>query len=362
MVYNFVTKVMIRCGFIVFWIGIIALFIYLSPAARLIFKSGRVITVATWPDYIDEDSIREFEKNTGIKVYINFYENNEELLSKLELTKSQGYDLVIPTDSSTRILIEKGMLKKLDKSKLNFWHELDSRLLGHYFDPKNEYSIPYYWDIMGIGYDKTAFMQPPSDGWGLLFDKNVTPGHVGMTDDPREVILSAAQYLFGKVTDLNSEELEQIKKLLLEQKQWVESYSDLRGEFLLYSKTSAVAMIPSFQVWAGIKSGQFKNLGFLVPKKAFMLIDNIVIPKAGSNTDLVYEFINFLYQKDVLRINADLQGFLPTRKDLMLERDTSYISGIENLSKLKDFKQFSFFDSSISLKDLNRIWLAVKAA
>ena len=64
----------------------------------------------------------------------------------------------------------------------------------------------------------------------------------------------------------------------------------------------------------------------------------------------------------MLRINADLQGFLPTRKDLMLERDTSYISGIENLSKLKDFKQFSFFDSSISLKDLNRIWLAVKAA
>ncbi|HJM68645.1 MAG TPA: spermidine/putrescine ABC transporter substrate-binding protein [Candidatus Babeliales bacterium] len=362
MVYNFVARLIARLGFIAFWIGVIALFVYFSPITNLLLKPPRSISVATWPDYIDEDSVREFEKKTGVTVYINFYENNEELLSKLELTKSRGFDLVLPTDSSTRTLIKNGMLKKLDKSKLNFWKDLDSRLLGHYFDPKNEYSIPYYWDLIGIGYDKAAFKGAPVNSWSLLFEEGVTLGHVGMTDDPGEVIFTAAQYLFGSIKDLSKEQLEQVKELLLKQKRWVESYSDLRGEFLLYSKTSSAAMIPSFQVWSGIKSGQFNDLGFMVPKDAFMLIDNVVIPKSGSNTDLVYEFINFLYKKDVLRINSDLHGFLPSRKDLMLERNNSHMVGAENLSTLKDFKKFSFFDSSISRQDLNQVWLAVKAA
>ena len=355
-------KFSVRAALVAFWIVVLAFFIYFSPVTTYFFKPSRAISIATWADYIDEDAVKEFEAQTGIKVYINFYENNEELLAKLELTKMQTYDLVIPTDSSVDILIKKGLLKKLDKQKLNFWHELDPRLLGKYFDPKNEYSIPYFWDILGIGYNKELFADRPPLSWGLLYDKNMTPGHVGMTDDPREVIFLAAQYLFGTIENLTTEKLQQVQELLLQQKAWVESYSDLRGEFLLYSKTCSVALIPSFQVWAGIKSGQFENIGFLVPKQPFMIIDSVVIPKNSSNTDLVYQFINFIYQKSVLGINAERHGFFTARKDLMDEKDTSYIGGMENVNTLKDFSKFSFFKNSIPKQKINDIWLALKAA
>ena len=112
MTNNMFYRIVIRIAFVVFWLVLIAAFVYFSPIQNLFFTPKKSISVATWADYIDEGSVKEFESATGIKVYINFYENNEELLSKMELTKSKTYDLVIPTDSSVDLLVKKGMLKK----------------------------------------------------------------------------------------------------------------------------------------------------------------------------------------------------------------------------------------------------------
>lgn len=356
-----INQVLVRIGAIIFWLIFIAFFVYSPTLFRAVVPSKEILSIITWADYIDEESIKEFERQTGVKVYINFYENNDELLSKLELTKEKSYDLAIPTDYALPRLIERGLLRKIDKSKLDFYQDLDPNLLGKYFDPKNEYSLPYFWDVLGVGYNKKWFDKQPPASWGLLFNKNETPGRVGLTDDPREVLSIAALYLFGTVENLTDDQLHQVEKLLLEQKEWVESYSDLRGEFLLYSGTCPAAMIPSFQVWQGVKSGFYSNLEFLLPEKTFMIIDNLVIPKGSSGSYALYKFINFLYRKGVIGKSANTMGFFPPRKDLLHERKADHIKGLYDRSGKINFKKFMFMKNSIDRNALNSIWLKVKS-
>jgi spermidine/putrescine transport system substrate-binding protein len=349
----------VRFFSVFFWVILIVGMMYLPRLFTGLNKQERSISVASWTEYINEQKVREFEGKTGIRVYVNFYENNEELLSKLEISHGHNYDLIIPTDFMTQILINKNLLKKIDRSKLLFWKDIDTRLLGLYYDPNNEYSIPYYWDIFGIGYDKSVVTQKLPQSWSVVFDPAITPGHVGMTDDAKEVVSVAADYLFGTIKNLTKEQLNQVKKLLIAQKKWVEAYSDLRGEFLLFSKTSPAALMPSAQVWQGRKSGM-SNIGFIASSTPFIIVDNIVIPQATTKEDLVYQFINFLYEKDVLRVQADKQGYFPVRKDLLAEREQQISGG--DIPTIKSIDQCKFFENTLPFKALNELWIAVKAS
>ena len=128
--------------------------------------------------------------------------------------KGSGYDIIIPDDHSLELLITKMVIKKIDKTKL-ILADINPVLLNIYADPHNEYSIPYYWGVYGIGYDQDVFKNgPPPAQWKSLFIKGACPGiRICMTDDPREAILLTAQYLFGTIDALkNKEAREQVKQ------------------------------------------------------------------------------------------------------------------------------------------------------
>ena len=97
---------------------------------RWVHRSEKSITVFTWPLIIDANYITEFERETGIKVYLSYYENNEELLTKLKTTQGRGYDLVIPSDYTIEQLIKDGLVKKIDISKIDFVDRIHPFLKG----------------------------------------------------------------------------------------------------------------------------------------------------------------------------------------------------------------------------------------
>ena len=93
-----------------------------------------VVNVLNWSSYIPYDVITDFQKETGIKVNYGTYSSNEELLAKITASKEGTYDLVFPSDYMVKLMIDKKLLEKLDKSKINNLDKINLQFLNQSFD------------------------------------------------------------------------------------------------------------------------------------------------------------------------------------------------------------------------------------
>lgn len=334
-----------------FWVATITTFLVL-PSLVNRFRSQKSITIFTWPMMLDPVYLKQFEKETGIKLYITYFENGPSLLSKIEATRGAGYDIIIPDDHSLQQLIEKGLVKKIDKTKLSFWKDIRPELLGIYADPRNDYSIPYYWAIYGIGYDQNQFNQTPLNSWSIIFDPSKTEhGHICMTDDAREAVMVTAVYLFGTTEALKDKEaLQKVKETLIAQKKFVEVYSISRSDSLLQSKSCLLAMITSPELWRlSRERPQFK---FIKPKEgSLVVVDSMAISNGSDKEDLVYQFLNYLYKDNVVKHHTQNFGYCSPLSTVPSER--------EDLCSADIFKQFHFMKSVISDDEINQLWIEV---
>lgn len=341
-----ITRFFIFC----FWIAAIGAFLLLPSLVNKL-RSQKSITIFTWPMMLDPVYLKQFEKETGIKLYITYFENGPSLLSKIEATKGTGYDLIIPDDHSLQQLIEKKLVKKIDKNKLSFWRNIRPELLGIYADPQNDYSSPYYWAMYGIGYDSNQLKQP-LDSWSILFKPSLNEnGQICMTDDAREAVMVTALYLFGTVEALRDKaSLQKIKETLITQKKLVEVYSISRSDSLLQSKSCLMAMITSPELWRlSRERPQFK---FLKPNEgSLVVVDSMAISGGSNKDDLVYQFLNYLYKDDVIRYHTQTFGYCSPLSTVPSEQDDICSADI--------FKQLHFMKSVISDDEINQVWIEV---
>lgn len=338
---------------VVFWLLVLGFFLY-SPIVTQWFYKERSLTIFTWPLILDPQYLKKFEKETGIKLYISYYESNQELFSKVQATSGSGYDIIMPSDSTVELLVKDKLLKKIDRSKLTFYDQLNKHLLGNYFDPNNEYSLPYFWGVYGLGINRKYFggKLPPAT-WALLFQQNVMPFKIGMTDESREAILLAAFYLFGTIDIANDpEKLAQVKQLLIKQKQWVEAYSESRSEYLLASQSVPVAMALSPDIYK-VKD-DYPYLDFVIPQEgSFIFIDSIVIPATTTKDDMIYTFINYLYRPEVLDYHRQKFGFCSPVQEKVPQMPENFCPSAAQFSRLH------FFKNVIPQEIVNDIWMNV---
>ena len=175
-----------------------------APDSASPYDLEKVLNVYSWADYIAPDTVANFEKETGIKVRYDTYDNNEVLETKL-LTGHTDYDVVIPTENFFDRQLRAGVYRKLDKGALpnliNADPEIMRRLAVH--DPGNLYAIPYLWTTTGLAYnvDRVKARLGPSitDSWALLFDpansEKLKDCGIAVIDSPLEVFQSAMIYL-----------------------------------------------------------------------------------------------------------------------------------------------------------------------
>ena len=186
---------------------------------------GKVLHVYNWSDYIAPDTLSKFEKQSGIKVVYDVFDSNEVLEAKL-LAGSSGYDLVVPSNPFLAKQIKAGVFQKLDRSKLANWKNLDENLLKALepSDPGNQYSIPYMWGTIGIGYnvDKVKAVlgdSAPVDSWDLVFKPEnmakLKECGVSFLDSPTEILPAALNYLGYSPTSEKPAELKKAEELFL---------------------------------------------------------------------------------------------------------------------------------------------------
>lgn len=345
--------------------GWLLLFAALMATSHLTWFKGsqKTITVFCWSDFFAQEKLDEFEQMTGIHVKLNFYETNEELLAKLRMTNGKGYDIIIPTDFAAQVLIKEGFAKKIDHARLPCFERIHPALLGHYFDPHNEYTVPILWCIYGLGIDRSYFKALPPSTWRLIFEPTL-PYTVVMSEEAHEVVFIASQYLYGDVEALTTQKLEAIYQLAYRQRQWVEAYNDNRADYFVGSGICPVAASLSGDMMRMARQcNEHADLDFIIPQEGgFVVIDNILIPAASTNDDLVYPLIEYLYQEEVIDYHVKRFPFIPVTYQSLRRLDEEHLLPSFSLAHtLENFSSLSFFKNVLCPEEEHRLWVRLRA-
>jgi spermidine/putrescine transport system substrate-binding protein len=339
----------VRVGMLVFWIAVLMSLLYV-PTLWHNIQTDKTIYVATWPLVLDPRIIEAFEQESGIKVQIAYFERSEELFAKIKATGGRGYDIIFPSDYTVKLMIQEDLLLPLDKSRLTFWADLDERLLSNYFDPKNNYSIPFFWGIFGIGVNKKYFAEQPPKSWLLLFDRAYSNLPMLMTDQAREAVLVAARYLYGSVDALRDPSAQEaVKQLLMQQKDRVSLYSTERVDDVLASENCVIA----FGLGSDVMRAHIHNeaISFIIPDEgSFLIIDSIALTK-HARQDLVYQFINYLYRPEVMQHHVYTYAMCSPLKS----------NSHRTVCSDADFARLAFLTDVISEEKFNKIWIDLLA-
>jgi spermidine/putrescine transport system substrate-binding protein len=341
-----------------FWIALILGILYF-PTLSFLPKNKKTINVFAWGDIVDLDVVAEFEKLSGIKVNLSFYASNEELLVKIKATKGEGYDIIIPSDYCVDILAKQRLLKKIEKSRLDFYDNLNPKLLNHHFDPNNIYSIPFEWELFVLGIDKNFFETPPLPSWKLIFDTKNIDYHITMPNDPIITFSIVSYYLYGKTQTITEEMLNNCTKLLIEQKKWVNAFADARADYFLATKNSGVVLCSTPYIWRSMK--KFPFISYLIPKEGtFITIENICIPSTSTKEKLAYKFINHLYTKKSMQQHYNTYGTFPATLNALKELQLNEKEYGLMAMTLPELPPLHFIKIGTDQKNFRNAWIRIK--
>ncbi|CAD5105795.1 polyamine ABC transporter substrate-binding protein [Zestomonas carbonaria] len=278
---------------------------------------GKVLHVYNWSDYIAADTVSKFEKETGIKVVYDVFDSNETLEAKLLAGKS-GYDIVVPSNNFLAKQIKAKVYQPLDKSKLPNWQNLDTALLKtvEVSDPGNQYSFPYMWGSIGIGYNPEKVKavlgeNAPVDSWDLLFKpeniEKLKSCGVSFLDSPTEVLPIALHYLGLKPDTANpsAADLKAAEDLFLKIRPHITYFHSSKYISDLANGNLCVAVGYSGDVYQAKsraeEAGDKVKVAYNIPKEgAGTFFDMVAIPADAENVESAYAFMNFLMKPEIM--------------------------------------------------------------
>jgi putrescine transport system substrate-binding protein len=274
-----------------------------------------VLNIYNWSDYIAEDTIRNFERETGIRVRYDNFDNNEIVHAKLVAGKT-GYDIVIPSSNWAKLQIDGGLLRKLDKAQIPNLKNLDPSVQAQLarMDPGNEHMVNWLWGFTTVGINvekvKAALgsMPMPDNVWDLVFKpeyiSKLKSCGVSFLDSATEVVPAALHYLGKPSFSKNTADYGQAAALLKSVRPYVTLFSSSG-----YINDMANGSICVALGWSGDiniarqraidgKTGQ--NIQALLPKNGGLLFfDVMVIPADAPRPGNAHKFINYVLRPEV---------------------------------------------------------------
>jgi spermidine/putrescine-binding protein len=249
----------------------------------------------TWSDYVGPEILAEFERREQVRVVVDVFSSNEELLAKLQ-SGATGYDVAVPSDFMVAIAMQLGLLEELDHSAIPNADRLNPHLQGLSFDPTRRYSVPYLWGTVGIGYDSEVIRDPP-DSWAVLWDPQYK-GRISMLNDQREVFGATLRLMGQSLNSTDRSVIEAAKGKLMEQKPLVKTYTSDHYDQLLATGEVVLA-----HGWGGPIARAMRerpSIRYVVPKEGGTIwADCLVVLKTARHKDLAMRFVNFLLDPQV---------------------------------------------------------------
>ncbi|MCR9221351.1 MAG: polyamine ABC transporter substrate-binding protein [Alphaproteobacteria bacterium] len=303
-----------------------------TPARRTVLKAGvaafatavglsagvaaaqdNVVNVYNWSDYIAEDTIANFEAETGITVRYDVFDSNEVLEAKL-LAGNSGYDVVVPSSTFLSRQIQAGVFMALDRSKLSNWDNLDDGLLQRVepMDAGNAHGVPYMWGTTGFAYNKKMIEErmpdAPVDSWAMMMDPEVVSkfADCGVTflDAPTEVIPAALNYVGHDPASEDPDHLADAMAHMETVRPSIKYFHSSQNINDLANGDICLAMGWSGDMFIArdraAEAGQGVEIEYVIPKEGALLwTDMMAVPKDAPNAENAHLFLNYIMKPEV---------------------------------------------------------------
>ncbi len=285
----------------------LACMIFMLSSSLVAHAADRVVNVYAWTGEIPDFVVRQFEKETGIKVNISTYENNEIMYAKLRATKNAGYDIVMPSSYFVDRMRRQDMLEKLDKSKLTNLANLNPQFFRTAYDPQGEYNVPHIWGITGIFVNSSYFDPNSIKKWSDFWDERFYNQFM-LLDDTREIFSMALLSLGYSPNDANPDHIKAAFLKLKELMKNVKVFSTDTVVSIMIDEDATVGMAWNGDTFKALQENP--KIQFIYPKDGFVIwVDNFAIPKNAPHKDNAYEFLNFILRPDIGKQIALTTGF-----------------------------------------------------
>jgi putrescine transport system substrate-binding protein len=337
----------------------------------------KVLHVYNWSDYIAEDTLDNFQKETGIKVIYDVFDSNETLEAKL-LSGGSGYDVVVPSNQFLAKQIKAGVFQKLDMAKLPNWKNLNPDLMKalEAADPGNQYAFPYLWGTTGIGYNtekvKAVLGVDKIDSWDAVFKpenmEKLQSCGVAMLDAPEEIYAAALHYLGKDPIAKSPADVAAAEELLLTVRPYITYFHSSKYISDLANGNICVAVGWSGDIFqAQARAEEAKNnvqVAYAIPKEgAATFFDMMAIPADSKNPEAAYTFLNYILTPEVIAPISDYVAYPngnSAATPLVSEeiRNNPGIYPTEEASK----KLYTFTDLSPKVqRAMTRSWTKIKS-
>jgi spermidine/putrescine transport system substrate-binding protein len=269
--------------------------------------AGQSLNVYNWSTYVAPDTISNFEALCGVTVNYDVYGSNDELQARLR-QGNPGFDLVVPTGDTMASMIAEGLLEPIDQSMIPNLANVSPDLLDTVYDPGNQYSVPYQWGTMGIGYNYTNVGEDVTS-WVQFFEYD---GNVAWIEDKRAVFAIALTLLGLNPNSTDPADIDAAKAFLSENGSNVISIAPDDGQEQLARGEADMVFEWSGDILQVIAQcaedpACTSDYRYVIPEEGSIAwIDNMAIPVGALNPALAHAFIDYILDPQV---GADISNF-----------------------------------------------------
>lgn len=318
-------------------------------------KKKQVLNLFCWSEYVPQEVIDGFTKETGIKVNTENYASNEEMLSKL-LAGGSKYDLIQPSEYTIEALIKKEKLDALNLENIPNLKNIDPKFTKMPFDPEGKYSVPWMAGTVGIVVN-TAKVKTPITGYKDVF-AGPHKRRIVVLNDSREIVSWALATLGISANDMTPENLEKAKPILATWLPQVKVYDSDSPKTALLNGDVDLGIVWSGE--AAILWKKNKKFSYVLPAEgAHQFIDSLAVPKGAPNKENAEKFINYILKPEVsVLISGEFPYTNPNAEAVKLlkpEQRANPASYPPGEPKLETFK-----DIGAAAKDIDKLVTDIK--
>lgn len=320
-----------------------------TPTSSAPSTEEKKLNLFCWSEYVPQTVIDAFTQETGIKVSVENYSSNEEMLSKM-LAGGGKYDLIQPSEYTIEALVKDNQLLPLNRAALTNFSNLAPELCNMAYDLGNKYSVPYMAGFVGICVN-TAKVKTPVTGFADVFTL-AHKGRIVVLDDAREIVSWVLGELGFDINDVTPANLAKVAPVLKKWLPLVKVYDSDSPKTALKNGDVDLGVIWSGE--AAILYAEDKKFAFVLPSEgAHLFVDNLAIPKTSTHPQNAHLFINFILRPEISKQISDAFPYynpnLGARKLLSPEQMANPASypPAQSISKMQTFRDLGQQSSAV---------------
>ncbi len=319
-----------------------------------------VVYVYNWSEYIPEQVLSNFEKETGIKVIYTTYDSNEVMYSKVKVLGGKGYDVIFPSTYYVNRMQKEGLLTPLNRKLLPNFKNMDPSLLNKEYDAGNKYSVPYLWGSTSLAINSDFVDAKKANTYRILWDSKYK-GKVILTDDLREVFHIALRILGYSGNETDPEKIKKAYELLRKLRPNVRVYNSDSPKVPFINGEVTLGLTFNGEMYAAAQENP--SIKYIYPKEgAIFWVDSMCIPKGSKNVANAHKFINYIMKPEVAKMISEEVGYPSPNKAGVALLDKSVRTNQTIYPPLSIIKQGEFqLDVGDAIKVYEKYWNMLKS-